>query len=79
MQEVKANSARFINESGRYTYKFQRQGGYGCFSYAQSEAKNVINYIFNQKEHHRKAEFRDEYLGLLERFNIPYDERYVFE
>ncbi|MEI8091317.1 MAG: IS200/IS605 family transposase [bacterium] len=62
MQEVKANSAKFINESHRYTYKFQRQGGYACFSYAQSEVKNVSNYIFKQKEHHRKNTFKDEYL-----------------
>ena len=79
MQEVKANSAKFINESDWYSYKFQWQGGYACFSYAQSEVKNVSNYIFRQKEHHRKTEFKDEYLWLLQKFHIPYDEKYVFE
>lgn len=55
MQEVKANSAKFINESSWYKYKFSWQIGYGCFSYAQSEVKNVCNYIFRQKAHHKRT------------------------
>jgi REP element-mobilizing transposase RayT len=62
MQEVKAVSSKFINESGWYTYKFQWQIGYGCFSYAQSEVKTVCNYIHRQKQHHKKMLFQDEYL-----------------
>ncbi|MBP6977969.1 MAG: hypothetical protein KBB71_06635 [Lentimicrobiaceae bacterium] len=59
--------------------KFQWQEGYGAFSYAKSQKQNVINYIKNQEEHHRKRSFRDEYIELLERYEIPYDERYIFD
>jgi len=62
MQEVKAVSSKFINESGWYRYTFQRQIGYGCFSYAQSEVKTVCNYIAKQKEHHKKTSFEKEYI-----------------
>jgi hypothetical protein len=79
MQEVKAVSSKFINESGWYSYKFQWQIWYGCFSYAQSEVKTVCNYIHRQKEHHKKTSFKDEYLWLLEKFNIKFDEKYMFD
>jgi REP element-mobilizing transposase RayT len=62
IQEVKAISSKFINEKNRYTYRFQWQIGYGCFSYAQSEVKTVCNYIYRQKTHHKKTLFKDEYL-----------------
>jgi hypothetical protein len=79
MQEVKAISSKFINESWRYSYTFQWQIGYGCFSYAQSEVKTVCNYIYRQKEHHKKTRFKDEIFWLLRRFNVPFDEKFVFE
>jgi putative transposase len=53
--------------------------GYGAFSYSRSQIDSVIKYIDNQEEHHRKATFKDEYLGLLEKFDVLYDERYLFE
>ncbi len=79
MQEVKSVSSKFINESGRYTYTFQRQIGYGCFSYAQSEVKTVCNYIAKQKEHHKRTSFEKEYIWLLKKFNIIFDEKHIFE
>jgi len=79
MQEVKANSAKFINEKHRYRYKFQRWIWYACFSYAPSEVHNVCNYIYRQKEHHKKTEFKDEYIWLLRKFNVSFDEKYVFK
>ena len=79
IQEVKAISSKFINENGWYTYPFQWWVGYACFSYAQSEVATVCNYIHKQKEHHKKTAFEDEYLWLLKKFNIPFDERYAFE
>jgi hypothetical protein len=53
--------------------------GYGAFSYSRSQIYRVIKYIDNQEEHHRKATFKDEYLRLLEKFDVLYDERYLFE
>ncbi len=79
VREIKANSSRFINANFRRDDKFQWQEGYGAFSYAKSQKQNVINYIKNQEEHHRKRSFRDEYIELLERYEIPYDERYIFD
>ncbi|NSW94723.1 MAG: transposase, partial [Bacteroidales bacterium] len=55
------------------------QEGYGAFSYSRSQIKDVIHYIDNQEEHHRKATFREEYLKLLDRFEVDYDPRYLFE
>lgn len=79
MQDVKSNSSKFINESNWYPYKFARQNWYACFSYAESQIQNVINYIKNQKAHHKQNDFRDEYLDVLKKFKIDFDERYLFE
>jgi len=59
--------------------RFQWQEGYGAFSYSRSQIDSVIKYIDNQEDHHRKATFKDEYLKLLENFDVLYDERYLFE
>ena len=79
MQEIKAISSKFINDSNRYKYKFKWQIGYGCFSYAQAEIKNVCNYIRKQKEHHKTISLEDEYLWLLKKFNIEFNEKYLFD
>ena len=49
-----------------------------AFSYARSQLDNIINYIRNQEKHHSRKTFREEYLEILKRFKVPYDERYVF-
>ncbi len=59
--------------------KFQWQEGYGAFSYGHSNLDNVIKYIMNQKEHHKKKTFREEYLELLKKFEIEYKPEYLFE
>jgi REP element-mobilizing transposase RayT len=79
MEEVKSISSKFINEKGWVRGKFEWQRGYGVFSYSRSQIDNVINYIINQQEHHKKKTFRDEYLEFLKRFEIEYDERYLFD
>ena len=58
---------------------FAWQEGFGAFSYSQSHIDNVYQYILNQEEHHRKKSFREEYIEFLEKFEIEYDERYLFE
>ena len=79
VQQIKINSSKWINEQGFFSRKFHWQDGYGGFSYSRSQRRYVINYIMNQENHHQKNIFRNEYLNLLRRFEIPFDDRYVFE
>ena len=79
MQDVKGSSSKWINEKKFLKGKFEWQEGYGAFSYSKSDLKNVIAYIMNQKEHHLKRSFRDEYLDLLKEFEIEFDEKYIFK
>lgn len=79
MQDVKGSSSKWINEKKFLKVKFEWQEGYGAFSYSKSHVQNVINYIHNQEKHHAKQTFRDEYLEFLKKFDIEYDERYVFK
>ena len=79
MEEVKSISSKFINEKGWIKGKFEWQRGYGVFSYAASQIDDVIKYIMNQQEHHKKYSFKEEYLDFLKEFEIDYDEHYVFE
>ena len=76
---VKANSSKWINENKFVHRKFSWQEGYGGFSYSRSQRNNVIQYIINQEEHHRKKTFREEYLELLRLFEIDFNEQYIFE
>ena len=59
--------------------KFTWQAGYGAFSYSHSQIDEVVKYIENQKQHHKKKTFREEYIEFLEQFNIPYDDRYILK
>lgn len=79
LQLLKANSSKWINEQRKTKRKFQWQSGYGVFSVSQSKVDAVKKYIANQREHHRKLTFQDEYLAILERHQIEYDPKYVFE
>jgi len=79
VRDIKANSSRFINEQRWLSGKFNWQEGYGAFSYSKSQIDKVVNYILNQEEHHKKRSFKEEYLELLNKFEIQYDEKYMFE
>ena len=79
VRDIKNNSSKFINESKFLKGKFLWQEGYGVFSYAHSQIDDVYQYIMNQEEHHRKKSFRDEYLDFLKKFDVEYDERYLFD
>jgi REP element-mobilizing transposase RayT len=78
-RDIKANSSSFIKGKKWVNSLFSWQEGYGAFTYHKSQAKDVVNYILNQPEHHRKKTFREEYLELLKEFEIEYDEKYLFE
>ncbi|WP_439557489.1 IS200/IS605 family transposase [Dyadobacter sp.] len=79
MQDVKADSSQWINNQGYCKTRFEWQGGYGVFSYSKSAIRNVIRYIERQKEHHRKVEFVEEYKSILEKFEVDYNEAYIFK
>lgn len=59
--------------------KFSWQEGYGAFSYSHSQIENVYNYILNQEQHHHKKTFKEEYVEFLEKFQIEFDEKYLFK
>ena len=79
LQDIKGSSSKWINEKKFLKVKFEWQEGYGAFSYSKSHVNNVINYIQNQENHHKKESFREEYLKFLKVFEIEYDERYIFK
>lgn len=79
MRMLKATSSKWINDNKLVKGKFNWQEGYGAFSYSRSQRDSVIQYIMNQEAHHRIQTFQEEYLDLLKKFEIPYDEKYVFK
>ncbi len=78
VREVKKSSNEYIKENKFTNFNFKWQEGYGAFSYSHSHLDKVIAYIMTQKEHHKKKTFKDEYMGLLKAFNVPFEERYLF-
>ncbi len=79
VREVKKSSNSFVKEKDFTNYKFQWQDGFGAFSYSHSQLSNVIGYIENQKEHHRKKTFKEEYLAFLKAFEIEFKSEYLFQ
>ena len=79
VRDVKNNTSNFINAKNATRGIFRWQEGYGAFSYAKSQVEAVYNYVLNQHAHHQKQTFRVEFLEMLTRFEIDYDEKYLFE
>ena len=79
VRDIKAGSSKFINDSNWIRGKFAWQEGYGAFSYSKSQIDRVIHYIQNQENHHKKKSFKDEYLDFLKKFEVDYNEKYLFE
>jgi REP element-mobilizing transposase RayT len=79
VRDIKANSSKFINEKRWVKGKFQWQSGFGAFSYSRSHIDPVVKYILNQEKHHAKKSFKEEYIELLQKFEIEYDKKYLFE
>ena len=78
MKTVKAKSSKFINDHHLTPHRFEWQEGYGAFSYSQSQINDVYQYVLAQEAHHQKHAFRSEYRELLDRFQITYEEAYLF-
>ena len=79
MRLVKGDSSEFINKKRFTKRKFYWQEGYGAFSNSRSQIDGVVKYIINQKEHHKKQTFYDEYIGILKDYAVEYDVKYVFQ
>jgi REP element-mobilizing transposase RayT len=79
IRDVKNNTSNFINDNKWLAEKFSWQEGYGAFSYSHSHIHHVYQYILNQQAHHQKKTFKEEYTELLEKFEISFEERFLFE
>ncbi len=79
VRDIKANSSRWINEKGLIDGKFEWQSGFGAFTVSQTHKDVVINYIKNQKEHHRIKTFKEEYIEILRSYEIEYQNEYLFD
>jgi REP element-mobilizing transposase RayT len=79
LQDIKGSSSKWINNKRFVKGRFTWQEGYGAFSYSHSQIDNVVKYINNQEQHHKKKTFQEEYLQLLKRFNVSYNEKYILK
>ena len=79
VRDIKNNSSNFINKNRFVMGKFKWQEGYGSFSYSHSQIEQVYNYFLNQEQHHHKKTFKEEYIDFLNKFQVEFDEKYLFE
>lgn len=79
VREVKKASTNYIKENKFTKFNFNWQTGYGAFSVSHSQLDKVINYIINQQEHHKRRTFKEEYIELLKKYMIEFDDKYLFE
>jgi len=79
MQQIKGDSSKWINQNNLTKEKFEWQSGYGAFSYSKSQIADVITYIENQETHHKKISFKEEYINMLKKFEVEFNEQYIFE
>ena len=79
VEEMKRHSSRWIKTKDEHYANFAWQGGYGGFSVSPSVVERTKKYIENQKEHHRKKSFKEEYLLFLQEYGVEYDERYLWK
>ena len=79
MRDIKGDSSHWINNNHLASGTFSWQEGYGAFSYSKSQIQAVATYIENQNSHHHKKSFIEEYVKILQDFNIDFDEKYIFK
>lgn len=79
VNDIKTAFSKFIKTQTWMPHNFSWQNGYGAFSYSKSHIDRVVKYILNQEAHHQKRTFKEEYLDFLDKFEIPYEEKYLFE
>ncbi len=79
VRRIKTSSSKWMNQRPGTDFKFAWQSGYGAFSVSESQVGHVRRYIQNQAEHHRRRTFKDELRELLNRHNVEFDERYLWD
>ncbi len=79
VKEIKVESNEFINNKRWLKEYFNWREGYGVFSYSHSDIDRVVKYILNQEAHHSKKTFKEEYYDFLKKFEIPFEEKYLFD
>src|SRR5690554_740860 len=79
VRDIKSGSSKYITEKGWVKGKFSWQEGYGSFSHSKSQVDQVANYILKQEEHHKRKTFKEEYLDMLHKFEVEFDEKFLFE
>ena len=76
---LKTETNNFIKEKKLSPFRFAWQEGYGAFSHSRSDLDSVVKYILNQPEHHKKRTFREDYLAFLKRYEVDFEEQYLFD
>jgi REP element-mobilizing transposase RayT len=79
VHDIKRSSSLFINTNKLVPGRFSWQEGYGGFTYSRSQIENVYKYIDRQEEHHKKKSFQEEYISILDKYEIDYDPKFLFE
>src|SRR5690606_20606123 len=79
LQDIKGDSSKWINQKNFLKGHFSWQAGYGAFSFSHSQIDAVVKYIVNQEKHHKRRSFREEYLELLKKYEIVFDQKYILE
>ena len=79
MKRIKANSSKWVNDQHKIEGRFSWQVGYGIFSISESQLAHVVSYVENQKSHHCRQTFEEEFVLLLEKHGIEYDPQYLWD
>jgi putative transposase len=79
LNKIKSNSSKWVNENPKSARRFGWQEGYAAFSVSESQASNVRDYIRNQREHHQRISFQEEFIAILEKHGVTYDPRYIWD
>jgi REP element-mobilizing transposase RayT len=79
LEKIKKTSSAWIKTQGQQYVDFSWQAGYGDFSIGWSQLEDLVRYIDNQEQHHHRQTFQEEYLNLLKKYHVEFDERYLWE
>lgn len=79
VEEIKTSTNKWIKENKLSKFKFEWQRGYGAFTHSKTQIDKVVNYILTQEEHHKKRTFQEEYMEILNKNGVEYDDKYLFE
>jgi putative transposase len=79
VETIKTSSNKWINDQQFTAQKFDWQKGYGVFTHSKLQVDTICKYIENQEEHHKKRTFREEFIEILQRNDMEYEEKYLFE